>query len=221
LQWIQYYPLLFDGRWQANVFYGFDFTKWEMLLSAGAYADAAAGLTEVIGFLDDQGDTERAAHARSLMAKALKGQEATILIGRLRQSVQSRDYHLALDLASQAEQAYLEIDDRRRLDEIEGYRAQARRVLTWREALAEVSARPDWVSSRGTAETLVDIGRHLADSGDVESIGQINEMLSTIEARQRNQAVESLVQGLGIVASLVVLRLILLLRRPAPEVKLL
>ena len=54
-----------------------------------------------------------------------------------------------------------------------------------------------------------------------ESVDQINEMLSTIEARQRNEAFESLVQGFGVMAGLVGLRFLLLLRRPAPEVKLL
>lgn len=219
--WQRYFPVYFEGRWRANVIYGFDLSLFEQLLAAGAYADAAQGLKEAIDFLEQLGDEEKAEQAQALLLQAQTGQEASALVRQARQALQSRDYENCINLALQAQQKYEQIGDQRRLDEIDTYRAWAQEVLDLWAEIDQIQARIALDSTTASAGRLVEIGQRLGELGDEQGKTLVNEMLSEIEARQRSQVMTISAAGLSLCLVLLCHRILVLRRTPPPEAQLL
>lgn len=219
-QWVRYYPVFFQGRWRANVFYGFDFAEFERLIELGAYADATQSLREAMVFLEGLGDTESIVYAQELLARSETGQEAGALLRQSRQALQNKQYEQAVALAEQSEEKYIALGDSRRIEELNSYRVWAEEILAMRAELNllenEVIAR----DQEAAATRLLEMGPRLRELGDTDSVSRIEALLQQETSRQQQAAVEILQLGLLAIIALVVVRLLLLLWRVPPEARL-
>lgn len=208
-QWQRYYPAYFAERWRSNVFFDVTLEEFETLLRAGAYADAAAELKEMIALLETIGDAEGIVQAEAMLAEARRGQEAGALLGQSRQALLDKEYASAITLADEAEQIYQALGDERRLPEVAAYRARAQEVLALRAELATMQ--PDTVDRT----RLLAVGERLDALGDGESVGQVEAWLEAENSRQEAMILGRGDQVLLLLVALVAVRFIfLLLRRP-------
>ncbi len=207
--WQVYYPVFFQGRWRANVIYGFDLTVFEQLIAAGAYADAADGLQRAIAFLVQLGDAEKVVQAEELNIRALAGLEADGLVRQSRQALQEGEYAQALDFAAQARARYDILGDTRRLAELDAYQRIAREVIELRAELADIRSRVSPVSGVEHAPRLVQIGARLGELGDRTGLEQANRMLDSLSTQRQARATLISVFGLLLVSGLLFIRLYL------------
>jgi type II secretory pathway component PulJ len=219
--WRSYYPLFLQGRWRANVIYGFDLSVFERLVAAGAYADAAEGLKETIVFLEDLGENEQLARARALLQVAQVGQEAGALARQSRQALQQKDYALSAYLARQARQKYQEIGDGRRLAELDANREWAEEVLALRAEVEAFQNQQNPGREGASIERLVQIGQRLASLGDEQGVAQANQILAESETRRQNRATTLSAVGLIVCLGLLLMRLRSSRQPPPAEARLL
>lgn len=219
--WRSYYPLFLQGRWRANVIYGFDLSVFERLVAAGAYADAAEGLKEAIAFLENLGEDEQLARAQALLQMSQVGQEAGALARQSRQALQQKDYALSAYLSRQARQKYQEIGDSRRLAELDAYRDWAEEVLALRAEVAAFQDQRNPGREGAAIERLVQIGQRLASLGDEQGVTQVNQILAESETRRQNRAATLSAAGLIVCLGLLLARLRSARQPPPPEARLL
>jgi hypothetical protein len=218
--WRQYYPVYFQGRWRANVLYGFDLTVFEQLIAAGAYADAGAGLQEAISFLVQIGDVDKVIEAERLSLLALAGQEADALTRQSRQALLEKDYAAALSFAIQARSKYDDLGDTRRLEELDAYAAVSQEVLDLRSELVDLQGQISPISGVEHAPRLLEIGNRLGQLGDDEGLAVANGMLDALSAQRQQRAVLIILIGGVVVIGLLLIRLALSGTRIPVEVEL-
>ena len=218
--WEQYYPVYFQGRWRANVLYGFDLTVFEQLISAGAYSDAAAGLQDAISFLVQIGDADRVVEAEQLSLKALSGQEADALTRQARQALLEKDYTAVLTFAAQARGKYAGLGDTRRLEEIDAYSAIAQEILDLRVELVDIQRQISPVSGVEHAPRLLEIGNRLGELGDDEGLAVSNGMLEALSTQRQQRALLIILVGGLFVVGLLLIRIFLSGSRVPIEVEL-
>jgi hypothetical protein len=220
-QWELFYPLFFEGRWRSNVFYDFDLSPYDQLLAAGAYADVAEDLKEVIAFLEDLGRTEKVERAKEMLQKAQIGQEAGGLVRQSRQALQEGDYERSIALADQAEQKYNQIGDSRRLSELDEYRSWATEVLKLRTEIDEVYRRMDTGNELASVERLNQVGRRLSELGDDQGLDRIRSIFAEIERSRQARATETIHSAVLLLGFLILIRILLIKISPTPEAQIL
>jgi hypothetical protein len=220
-QWVKYFPMYFQGRWQAHAWYNYDLSQQQELVKAGAYSDAHKALSEIVPLLEKSGQSERLVQARQLMEQAGLGVEASNLIIESRQALQNGDYQHSLELVDQAEQRYVVLNNYQRLDEISGYRDQVQKILQVHLELdqlrSEASSR---TNTFGLAAQLVRMGQRLAALGDVRGQTRVMEMLGVVTFRQQNQYLMVSILGITLALALLFVRISFLRRKPAVEAQL-
>lgn len=218
--WKTYYPIYFEGRWRANIFYDFDLTVFEELISSGAYTDAAAGLKEAIAFLDTIGESRKAQQARDLLSITLMGKEAGSLVNQTRQALLEKKYNSVIILAEQAEKKYLEIGYLHRIDEITTYRSWAQEVLELRSEINKIKTDLNMRNESEAIPRLIQIGTRLNQLQDEKGGQAVTEVLRTIEEQRRHRFNLISLYGILICIFLLTLRIGLMGRKPPPETRL-
>jgi hypothetical protein len=221
VQWQLYYPFFFDGRWRANVFYGFELDTFEQLLAAGAYADAVEGLREAIVFLESLAEQEKVAEAEVLLSRAEVGLEAAALVRQARQALLRKEYERTITLTDQAQEKYQSLGDRRRLDEVEAYRSWAQEVLETRQTITPLRQQALVGGETAAIDQLLGTWQRLAELGDPEGAAQVEQILHEIEVMEQERASEMVGQVLLVCILLLLLRVLLMWRRRPPEAQLL
>jgi hypothetical protein len=219
--WQLYYPFFLEGRWRANVFYGFDLEPLEQLLVAGAYADAAEGLRETIAFLESLQEGERIVEAKALLDQAETGLEAGALLRQARQALLRKEYEYSINLADQAQDKYSSLGDQRRLEEIDVYRSWAQEVLETRQAITVLNDRAMAGDADDAAADLLVTWQRLIELDDLAGAAQVEEILREIEVRQKERAQEEAALVVLACTLLLLLRVLLIWRRSPPEARLL
>jgi hypothetical protein len=218
--WQRYYPAFFEERWQANVFYGFDFSKHEQLLAAGAYVAADEALRKDLDFLQSLNDSENVARAERLLDQARLGQEAAVIAGNARRALLQREYQLAIDLADQAEQIYQELGDSRHLDELSAYRSWSQEVIQLRQHLAQLDVEVLAGAASETVDQFLETATRLGELGDIESVDRAEETIEAIEHRRQKAAADRGKAGFLVLGGLLLVRIVLLVRKTPRESKL-
>jgi hypothetical protein len=128
-EWLAYLPQYIETRWQYNALFNYDLAPFEAALQAGAFAQTARGLDEVIPFLELTGQVKAQLEAENLRVMAGQGLAAADLVVAERDALVNGEYTLALDLAAQAREAFAAIGNTSRLEEIALYESRARELL--------------------------------------------------------------------------------------------
>lgn len=220
-QWKLYYPVFIEGRWRANVFYEYDLSIFDQLLKKGAYSDAAEGLKETINFLENLGEMQKVNEAHSLLEIAYRGQEAGSLVRRSRQALQIKEYEQCIALANLAEEIYIELDDHRRISELNIYRNWAREVLDLRAELEVIQEKTSSGLDMEHLERSIDIGIRLLELGDEDGSSKVDQMLAQIEARSQANAQKRFLYGFLVSVALVIVRVAIIRKSPPLESRLL
>jgi hypothetical protein len=216
-QWQAYFPLFTGGRWQFDVLYHYDLSRFEQLIQAGGYSAAAPGLNEAVQLLEKLANQPAALEqARTLLAQAKLGQSAADLARQSRQALLSGDYLRCIDLASQAERKYTELGDTRRLDELAVYRSRANEILALREQAGKLSKGLSALSEDAVPILqLASLSQRLGALGDGEGQRLVDATLQSLAmARRRLQWM--LASGAAALAALLLVWRILLVWRKAP-----
>jgi hypothetical protein len=220
-EWRAYYPGYFQGRWQAHILYNYDLSPFEALVRDEKYVEADSGLQAAIAFLEKTYQADRLEQAYRLLLMAKKGQEAGNLMAQSRQAFHAGDYTRSLELVEQAEQRYIGLGNRARLDQIASYRDRVRRILALR---AELTSLQEQVNSHwntiALAARLVSLGRSLSALGDADGLGKVRAMAKLVETRQRDQHSVLSIAVLAVALGLLGFRLSLQRRQPPPEAQL-
>ncbi len=182
--WQRYFPTYVESRWQANVVHNYDLSQFEQLIDAGAYADAQAGLQRAIPLVDLFGEDAKRQQARLLLQQAEMGIEAGQLALESRQAILEGDYQAGRVKADQALALYAQLGDTRRVQEVELYRQINTEVLELRAELDRLRGGVAPLDPIKT-ERLVEIGRRLAELGDMEGSEEVQAALLLLGAGQR------------------------------------
>jgi len=216
--WQQYYPYYLQGRWMAHALYSFDLTPFETLIERGAYLDATEELKSAIAFLETIDEPDKLEHAQSLLKRAQAGEEASALVRTSRQALLNKDYELAIQQGELASQMYAQLNDNRRIGEIEIYKDWSKEVLDLRAELAQLIAQANPALSYADVPRLRDLGERLGTLGDGQSVEEINLLLVGIEQSHQEEISQQILIAVGLSLLLLIYLLITLRRKVRPEV---
>jgi hypothetical protein len=121
VEWLEYLPEYFAGRWQVNSIYAYDLSRVSQLVERGAYSDAEAELLEVIQLLEKTHQDQTLTQAKSLLDRARQGQAAGALANEARDALVAGDYPLTISKANDAIMAYEALGYIERIPEIQIY----------------------------------------------------------------------------------------------------
>jgi hypothetical protein len=210
--WSDYFIVYITDRWRFNVFHNYHLEAIRELISAGAYADAVKGLQEAIPLIEIFGEEGNLDSAYELLALSQLGIQAGALVADARQALVSGEYQECIDLSSQALDIYNQLEDDRRLGELDLYISVAQEVLSLRSEVEEIKQD---IPYPGEVKRLIDIGKRLSELGDQQGVSATEVVLAVITAGQR-KFFEWLF-GVGIVIVLfLLLRRIFHLKDPSP-----
>ena len=200
--WMSYFPIYLQARWQANVIYNHDLSQYHVLISEGAYADAASRLKEALPLINLFESEGKLSEAESLLSRAEKGASAAELALESRQAILAGDYNLGYSKAEQGLSLYSQLDDSRRIAELETYLDICGEVLSLRaemEQLRGVGTPLDPVRTN----RIISIGRRLNELGDKDGANEVQIVLLLLGAGQ-----QVLVQWTTVIGLLVCIYLI-------------
>lgn len=218
--WMSYFPIYLQSRWQANVIYNHDLSQYRVLISEGAYTDAANRLLEALPLIKLFENEEKLSEAESLLAQAQKGASAAELALESRQAIIAGDYSLGYSKAEQGLALYSQLDDSRRIAELDAYLDICKEVLSLRselERLRGVGTPLDPVRTN----RIISIGRRLNELGDKEGANEVQIILLLLGAGQQVFVQWTTVIGLLVCVYLIWRRIIFVRRNYSTKVNLL
>ncbi len=218
--WMQYFPVYVDARWQANVIHNYDLSQYRQLISQGAYTDAAQKLEQAIPLIKLFGREEKILEAESLLSRAEIGIKAGILALESRQAILSLDYSLGYRKAEEALSLYRQLDDSRRIGEVETYINLSTEVLTLREELDLLRGVGSPLDPIRT-QRIVAIGRRLNELGDSEGANQVQIALLLLGSGLQVVVQTITVIGLMVCVYLIWRRIVFVRKGLSSKVKLL
>jgi hypothetical protein len=185
--WQAYLPQYVESRWQYNALFNYDLAPFEAAIQAGAFAQSARGLDEVIPFLELTGQVAAQARAEALRAAAGQGLAAADLVVAEREALAAGDYALTLQLAEQAKAAFAALGNTSRLAEIESYEARARELLDLRRQLAEAQEQAAAGQAAEAEVQLLGIVPRLQQLGDQQAAEAATALLAELRARRADR----------------------------------
>jgi hypothetical protein len=221
-QWQAYFPIFTGDRWQFDVLYNYDLSRYAQLVQAGGYSAAVAGLNEAVQLLEKLNNQPAALEqAGKLLAQAKLGQSAAALALQSRQAFLGGDYAQSIEQADQAEQAYHQLGDTRRLDELAVYRSRAAEILSLRNQAEKLSKGLSPLDAEaGSIIQLADVGARLGSLGDGEGERLVESTLLSLAAVRKH--LQSMLSAVGVIlaALLLVWRILLVHRKEPVEARL-
>lgn len=185
-EWEKYYPLYYQGRWQAHILYNFDLSAYQQMIAGGAYTDALLQLNNVIPFLEQINQSDELVQAQALLGRAKSGQEASALVVQARQALLNRQYEISIQLSDQAQAIFAQLGDTRRINELNGYRDRAMEVLSLDNTINLLLQ--EYHPENGDSATLnemIQISQRLAELGEP----QMREALVNIIQDQKEESI--------------------------------
>jgi hypothetical protein len=218
-RWAEYWPYYLKERWAVNFFHAYDLARYETLISAGAYQDAAIGLSQAVQHLAHLDQPENLEEARRLLSLAEQGQSAGDALLSSRQSVLEGQYEQALVQLGQAEALFLPLGGTSRQEEIDALRAHIESVLALR---AEVDAleedRPGLLESYGPGIARLEaIGNALGALGDAGGQAKADALREAFLSARRSRQWILAGAGFLVMMGLVALFFIVNRRQRQPE----
>ncbi|MBE0697460.1 MAG: hypothetical protein IH586_11105 [Anaerolineaceae bacterium] len=216
--WAAYYAEYLQSGWQMPVFYQYDLSRYEQMIAAGAYTDAAKGLPGVVDLLQKTGQKVNAETAQGLLDQAQQGQTGGEKAIQARQALLNGDYAQAITLAEEAQAAFRQLGDARRQAELEAYQTRAAEVIGLRGEIKDLGERLLFQADLGlSTPRLIEAGKRLADLGDQEGVDQVNQILARmVTVQEQRKLIVNIILG-GVVLGLVGLRVWVGFKKRAPE----
>lgn len=182
--WVQFFPTYVESSWQYNVVHTYDLGQVEQLIAGGAYADAEQILEKLIPPFALFSNQEQLEKARVMQARASAGVHAGNRTIEARQAILSGEFSQGYSAALEAKDIYQQLEDSRRIAELDVYLEITGEILALREELQ---------SLRGTgtpldptrSQRIVEIGRRLSALGDEEGTQQAQLALLLLGTGQR------------------------------------
>lgn len=217
-EWEGYYHLFVQSRWNVNAIYNYDLQVIQESINIGAYTESRLKLNEIRPFLEDTGQKLVLEKASDLIDIATKGEKAGLIVKQARQALQAGDYEGCLDFCDQAEGLYLELNDKRRMKELEEYRWVALQILELRTVLDNLEINIDQLSYVDAVMKLNSLGHQFEYFGDQISCDRVQEIQNNLNQKQLNEYKNSF-SGLGLgIMVILALRMLLLFRKRPVEV---
>lgn len=221
-QWKEYVPIYQNERWRYHIIYNYDLDIYRKLLESGAYRDAELGLKKSIEYLTLIGQSEKLAEAHKLLEIAKEGQVANSLVKQARVALQSGEYEQSLIYTKQAEERFIRLNDRNRMDELTAYRERAEMTLFLQSQLdkfvAQISSPQTPLDD--TLRQVITIGEQLASLGDDLSLGVAREAVRQAQIQKEAEQMVSIKKMSLYVIALLFVRLLYVLRKPPIEANL-
>jgi hypothetical protein len=189
-RWKDYWPLYLASRWAVNFFHTYDLARYETLLEAGAYQEAALGLEQAVDHLTYLEQPETLDEARRLLARAQTGQHAGELLLSAREAILAGEYSQALEALNAAEDLYSALGDPSRQEDVDALREHAKTVLALRVEIADLQALDSGLfSDYGSRIARLDaVAAALEDLGDGSGQSSALELKeSLLMKRQRRR----------------------------------
>ncbi len=233
-QWQAYYPLYVEGRWRAHTLYEFDLSGFEQMLANQSYSDAARGLQTAIAHLETlaPGSAQARAslaRAQELLEQAQAGGLGFNLARQAYQAAQSGEYERVLQLAVETRRtAALAIPgnppEALFLIGLDVLEAHAREMLALRAEVAVIGQNTPEEGIAGALviqtqiDRLLEIGTQQGELGDSAGREATQAALQHLKSLQTAQARSTTSLVLTGCLLLVLVRIVLVLRKPRPEV---
>jgi hypothetical protein len=139
-QWLEWLPSYLSGGYRGAKVDSFDLSRAEQLLGQGMYAAAQQELDTVINAMRAAGNTAELAHAQSLQARSVSGQQADELARQAHDALATYDYALAGQLAGQARSLYDSIGATHQNAALDEYMRRAQQGASAQQSLDQAAA---------------------------------------------------------------------------------
>lgn len=219
-EWEYYFGEYVGGRWQANIVHAYDLDQFTILVASGAYQDALTGLQAAEPVVRLFGTGEEIAQVEDLLHKASQGVLAGNLTLEARQLILIGEYTGSIEKAEQAISIYNQLNDSRRISELETYRDLALEVITLRTELESLKGFDAPLDPQKT-QRIMEIGQRLGQLGDADGVRDVQLTLILLSTGQRYFVEWTTVIGLLVCVYLIYRRFRDLYRKKPPEVDLL
>jgi tetratricopeptide (TPR) repeat protein len=206
-QWHDWLPEYLAGGYRRNVLTAYDLSRAEELLQQGRYDEARTELEGAINWLRTTNQADILQQAQMLLERSNAGQAAEALANESRAALESADYARAAELASQARQAYTELEDTRQESALAAYTERAERGQRAIAALDEAAALAEqlrYPEARAVADQAATEFIRLGDRGRAD---QALSLRAFLDQRQTLLGAALLILGLGGVVASTVRRL--------------
>jgi len=220
VEWENYFMPYTSGRWQVNIVHSYDLDRFDLLLAAGAYQDAANELMAAQPILGLFGTGEELARLEEKLRIANQGVLAGNLTLEARQAILEGDYTNCIEKAEQAISIYNQLGDGRRINELEIYRDTAFEILTLRAEMESLKGFDTPLDPQKT-QRMLQIGQRLSELGDEQGVKEVQKTMILLSTGQRYFVEWITVIGLLVCVFLIYRRIRGLLRKKPPEVNLL
>lgn len=179
--WSTYYPTFWTERWKYNVLYNYDLSPFEKVLSEGGYTDVEQRLKDLKPFLEMSQQAEKIIRVDQMLEITCKGREAGGKALEARQALIQGNFNDSIQLSNDALAKYKEINDSRRIDELNAYKNRAIEILQLREKVRNITSILSLSSNSDPVVTELKIlGERLYKLGDNYGSEQVNSALEQI-----------------------------------------
>ncbi|MBW6474923.1 MAG: hypothetical protein K0B14_17485, partial [Anaerolineaceae bacterium] len=214
-EWGEYYTIFLEGRWQINSIYNYNLQVIEESIKIGAYTKARQKINEITPFLEETGQKTVLDQIDSLMVTATKGETAGLLVKQARQALQFREYETCIDISNQAITLYSELNDQRRIGELQEYKRFAEQILELRAQLDQLLSEINELSYVDSKSKLSLLANQLEFYGDEEGSQRASKMIDKLNQSQLNENNEPIEYlGFGIIFILFIRFLMMFTKRP-------
>jgi hypothetical protein len=212
-EWVAYLPQYIETRYQYNALFNYDLAPFQAAIDAGAFAQAARGLDEVIPFLELTQQANAQAQAQTLRQMAADGLAAADLVVAERDALVAGEYERAIQLAAEARAAFARLNNTSRLEEIALYESRARELLELHVQLAEAQRLADAGQDADAELQLLGIVPRLQALGDEASAQAATALLAELRARRSAESLRTNLLIGGLIALIAAHQVFMLLRR--------
>jgi hypothetical protein len=215
-EWEDYYEIFGKSRWPINAVYNYSLLVIEESIKIGAYSEARQKMSEIQPFLEETEQTNLLIKINSLMKTATKGEEAGLLVKQSRQALQSGDYSICIELSDQALTLYKELEDQRRIGELQEYKEIAKQVLDLQAQLENLEKNISSYSYEETQLQLNSLANQFDYFGDNENFEKTKRLMYEQKQTHLNENQKPLKSvGIGVLIIFLLRMLIVFIRRPA------
>ena len=183
-EWETYFPLYISGRWRLNIIHHFDLDRYDVLIAAGVYQDAYDGLVSALPIVTLFGETDELERAQGQFSTAEQGVLAGTLTFEARQALLDGNYSDSIEKSEDAITIYTQLNDSRRIGELETYRDMAFEILTLRTELESLRGIDTPLDPQKT-QRILQIGQRLSELGDAEGVRDVQVTMILLSTGQR------------------------------------
>jgi len=179
-EWQAFLPGFLDQGWGRNDLDLWDLAQPRQQLADGQYADALANLERAERMFTSVGRADRAELARTEIARAQAGLDATTLTQNGTAALAVFEYDTAADLLTQAERRWQDAGNAQQSDQVSQAAAQARDGQAAVTELAEARRQLDGWHFQEADDLAFAAGQALAERGDATRTQEARQVMADV-----------------------------------------